>query len=722
MGSASNHQLGVNATGTDRKGASNTGGSGSSEHGSVESAIKCDDCSTTDSESALDEESVANNNNNNNLVNNNHNNNVNNTSDSDLMQEDDEGIDVTSTTDTKSCVSTASSAEAGPYIYELFAIMIHSGSASGGHYYAYIKEFANGEWFCFNDQSVTAATQEDINKSFGGTRSYSSGSGFSTNAYMLMFRKSDPQRNVYGLKPNEFPEHIQQLLRNLAEKKEEERRNKEREDQMVSFKVRFYNSRLKRQKETRVYKDVDSTLDDCLADAHLQLAVDSFAPVSRCRLVLVDPLGGSDTVLQSFEGREKVPLQQCFKDTSRMLEMVLETRDEGVEFEPVELGSIRTRVFVVDLHTEDVDGVTYVRVKPEHTVAQYKAAVAKKLRLNADQMVVALSKSNNFASVLNDDQMTVEAEDMAEQSKVFVAMVGNGRCNEVGDQLKRAIERFEHILTLYFVLPNTDKEILEKMSIPSYDDLRSNLPHSRIIDVPPPSRTPSPLYPALTIDTNCVDVVDAALRSAPVYNFTLPPHRANSRLNAITTTTTPPIPTGAEQPESNSEDSSLSDGDRTLVEDHGSALAGADLSSTNNSPACSEAQLSSPESRLINDFAGDDDDDDEDDDDYNGVSRTIKTGARKLYFRAKLLDDEAAAAAAMSNGSSSSSSTSEYGPKMQQQRTLKVLADQSMVLGQLKRELEPFVCVQKKYFKIFRQSPSSETECARLTQKLSEFK
>ena len=27
----------------------------------------------------------------------------------------------------------------GPYVYELFSIMIHSGNAIGGHYYAYIK-------------------------------------------------------------------------------------------------------------------------------------------------------------------------------------------------------------------------------------------------------------------------------------------------------------------------------------------------------------------------------------------------------------------------------------------------------------------------------------------------------------------------------------------------------------------------------------------------------
>lgn len=112
----------------------------SSEHGSVESAIKCDDCSTTDSGSILEEDVATNN--------------IAmppNQRDSD-GPDDDEGIDMTSTsTEGKSVLSN----DPGPYKYELFSIMIHSGSASGGHYYAYIKEFENGEWFCFNDQSVS---------------------------------------------------------------------------------------------------------------------------------------------------------------------------------------------------------------------------------------------------------------------------------------------------------------------------------------------------------------------------------------------------------------------------------------------------------------------------------------------------------------------------------------------------------------------------------------
>jgi ubiquitin C-terminal hydrolase len=31
--------------------------------------------------------------------------------------------------------------QSGPFVYELYGIMIHSGGAHGGHYSAYIKDF-----------------------------------------------------------------------------------------------------------------------------------------------------------------------------------------------------------------------------------------------------------------------------------------------------------------------------------------------------------------------------------------------------------------------------------------------------------------------------------------------------------------------------------------------------------------------------------------------------
>nr|XP_002127053.1 ubiquitin carboxyl-terminal hydrolase 36 [Ciona intestinalis] len=48
---------------------------------------------------------------------------------------------------------TSSDRNEGP-IYDLYAVLVHSGfSCNSGHYYAYAKA-ANGQWYCFNDSSV----------------------------------------------------------------------------------------------------------------------------------------------------------------------------------------------------------------------------------------------------------------------------------------------------------------------------------------------------------------------------------------------------------------------------------------------------------------------------------------------------------------------------------------------------------------------------------------
>ena len=72
----------------------------------------------------------------------------------------------------------------GEFVYELYSIMIHSGGAYGGHYYAYIKSFEDGKWYNFNDSTVSElASEEEIFKTFGDSK------GSSGTAYLLMYRK-----------------------------------------------------------------------------------------------------------------------------------------------------------------------------------------------------------------------------------------------------------------------------------------------------------------------------------------------------------------------------------------------------------------------------------------------------------------------------------------------------------------------------------------------------
>ena len=52
-------------------------------------------------------------------------------------------------------------------MYELYSIMIHSGSAWGGHYYTYIKSFEDGQWYNFDDRSVIRISVKEIEKAFG---------------------------------------------------------------------------------------------------------------------------------------------------------------------------------------------------------------------------------------------------------------------------------------------------------------------------------------------------------------------------------------------------------------------------------------------------------------------------------------------------------------------------------------------------------------------------
>ena len=48
------------------------------------------------------------------------------------------------------------------YIYDLFAVANHVGGLHGGHYFAYCKNYKNGQWYEFNDSNVDKIDKEKI--------------------------------------------------------------------------------------------------------------------------------------------------------------------------------------------------------------------------------------------------------------------------------------------------------------------------------------------------------------------------------------------------------------------------------------------------------------------------------------------------------------------------------------------------------------------------------
>ncbi|GMT14484.1 hypothetical protein PFISCL1PPCAC_5781, partial [Pristionchus fissidentatus] len=123
----------------------------------------------------------------------------------------------------------------GPYVYELFSVMVHQGNAAGGHYFAYIKNVDVSEWYCFNDTRVEIATPQEVEKSFGGMQGGWTNSN--TNAYMLMYRQVKKDKNASFIRTIDLPRHIVDLKQKWKEQEEKKETQRKYEENLLRLKV-----------------------------------------------------------------------------------------------------------------------------------------------------------------------------------------------------------------------------------------------------------------------------------------------------------------------------------------------------------------------------------------------------------------------------------------------------------------------------------------------------
>ncbi|KAK2587743.1 hypothetical protein KPH14_003851 [Odynerus spinipes] len=612
--------------------------------------VKCDDSSTTDSGTLDDDCPPCDNNltNSNLLINHDPN--------------DDEGIDMSNGPSTTNCSKHNHEnekhqgncvIESGPYVYELFSIMIHSGSASGGHYYAYIKDFKTREWWCFNDQSVTQITQDDIQKTYGGgsTRAYYSGAySSSTNAYMLMYRQIDPTRNALPMQAQDFPHHIQELLKKMKESEDNDRKNREKQITSPKLKVYCHHPVTGNLRYSRLYVMPEYTLAEVTEEAYKKFDLSGVVKLNQCRLVSYKH--SIDLIECSYEGRDQEEISNIWYNQSHIDELLLEIRKEDQMFEIYQPGGVATKVFVIDIpKAEVIDGPINMRGLFTQTVKDYKQALGSLINMEPKQMKLVLRKHETDIKLIDKDDIELQAAGFIDASnKVFVSTMLDVDSNKpfYETALYKFIERFENIISLQVQIPDTNKEILEELE--ERDNRFSNGPSKLAVN-------------DLNRDTAVQhdmfrDVMKKYVRSD---DFSA----RDSQLGEAEDWNT------SEQ--SNSEDSSLSDSDKTLVGDT--------QEDDDFPPSCHPSLTDNRRFDIANQI---------------DIQTSDIDDESKYYFKATPCTNNT-------------------------RKLLKVLVDKRMRLSTLKKDLEPYVGVPVEYFKVFRQCGASETECTCLMERLSNY-
>lgn len=140
--------------------------------------------------------------------------------------------------------------------YALHSVLVHSGGASGGHYYAYVRPTCAGsDWFCFDDDHVTRVGAScAVEDNFGGGGLFSRADslppfapggffrGGHSSAYMLVYvRIQDIPRVVCPHSEADIPDQVR--LRLEAEAAEKARVAREQDEAQMYTVVRVATDR-----------------------------------------------------------------------------------------------------------------------------------------------------------------------------------------------------------------------------------------------------------------------------------------------------------------------------------------------------------------------------------------------------------------------------------------------------------------------------------------------
>ncbi|KAH3762718.1 5-methyltetrahydropteroyltriglutamate--homocysteine S-methyltransferase [Pelomyxa schiedti] len=307
-----------------------------------------------------------------------------------------------------------------PYVYELYAILIHRGSALGGHYYAYIKAFDKNKWFEFNDSTVVEISFDDIEKSFGqddDDSTPSRGGWFSAfksgaNAYMLMYRRIDPSNQSIPTKEDLSPSLLKQLEEDTARSKAKAEKEKlERE----TYNVRIY---FKGQEKTlSVHKSV--SFRDALMKA-AEMFGQQHRPLDCIRVRQYQPQ--SDVPLDPLNGNLDEPVEMLKLSYKPLL---LEVREPDQEFPAYDPNLMALKIALYKPDTKEFV-LHDISVQKQGTVATLNEFISEKFGIPTGEQLILQERLQAWGNslpyaILSDPAARLRGDCMLwEGSKLYV--------------------------------------------------------------------------------------------------------------------------------------------------------------------------------------------------------------------------------------------------------------------------------------------------------------
>lgn len=488
-------------------------------------------------------------------------------------QENDEGIDMSNGIATTNGIANSHETvkniekcpkDNSPYIYDLFSIMIHNGGASGGHYYAYIKDFTTNQWLCFNDTTVNTITDSHIERVYGGgpTKAYSS----STNAYMLMYRQIDPTKNDVPMQEKDFPEHIKLLLEKMKESEDTDKNSQVRIELFRKVEVYCNHPRAKKLMMKWIRLGQYATFAELKEKAYEKFSLYGDVDLDQCRLVFYD--ARENIVIKTYNGNERTSIGEIFKRYPEDQVLLLEIREKDQEFESYKLYGTPLKVCVIDSVNEDfIDGPFCVRGHHGQSGAELKQQLSKIINIEPQNMSVYKRDHLRTDYNLFDDEEILQHMNLEVSYKIFV--ITPVESEESGlFKILNLIDKFQTIMWLHIQLPDIDKdytEELQSLTLESKEETVANEPidSDSIESVDKEVLSQSQENSTDSIEKNSNDQTNGKCESVmPVENFDVVDGLKekcsinNSNENNVK----------CQGLESASEDSSLSDSEKTLVD------------------------------------------------------------------------------------------------------------------------------------------------------------